>query len=88
MEVPASSAPIFKALGNEVRLRIVRTLARYGEVSCQKLCDLFPLSQPTMSTHFAKLVDAGIIRVRKEGTSHYYSLDTVLLRRHGISPKP
>lgn len=86
MPAPAS-ARIFKTLGSEVRLQIVQALARNGEVSCQQLRKLFPLAQPTMSLHFAKLVEAGIIRVRKEGTSHYYALNRALLRRHGITLK-
>ena len=38
-----------------------------------------------MSLHFTKLVNAGVIRVRKDRASHYYSLNKALLRHHGIT---
>lgn len=79
---------VFKALGSGVRLRIARVLASNGEVSCRQLRDLFTFSQPTMSRHFTKLVETGLIRVRKAGPSHFYSLNRPLLRRHGITLRP
>lgn len=75
---------IFKALGNEIRLAIVNLLLRKGELSCQDLQKQFTLSQPTMSHHFSKLINIGIIEVRKEGSNHFYSLNQKLLGKHGI----
>lgn len=75
---------IYRTLGNEVRLSIANLLLRKGELSCQELQRHFSLSQPTMSHHFTKLINTGIIQVRKEGASHYYSLNQKLLNQHGI----
>ena len=78
---------LFKALSDETRVDIVRHLLGNGngkELSCQELLHKFPLSQPTLSHHFNKLIDANILKVRKEGTSHFYSIDSDYLENLGI----
>jgi len=62
-----------KALGNQVRLQIVDFLMD-GE-QCQ--CELFPkfgLAQSTISAYLTKMVRAGILRFRKDGTRKMYSI--------------
>jgi len=62
-----------KALGNSVRLQIVDFLAD-GE-QCQ--CDIFPrfgLAQSTVSAYLTKMVKAGILNYRKDGTRKLYSI--------------
>ena len=62
-----------KALGNPVRLQIVDFLAA-GE-QCQ--CDIFPkfgLAQSTVSAYLTKMVKAGILNYRKDGTRKLYSI--------------
>lgn len=76
---------LFKALSDETRISIVRYILSSGkELSCQKLLHKFPLSQPTLSHHFTKLSDANILKVRKEGTSNFYSIDDRYLKSLGI----
>ena len=76
---------LFKALSDETRVDIVRHLLGNGkELSCQELLYKFPLSQPTLSHRFNKLIDANILKVRKEGTSHFYSIDSDYLENLGI----
>lgn len=76
---------IFQALGNKIRLDIVRAVFAQKEVSCQELLKQFPLSQPTMSHHFGLLLDSGVINVRKNGVRHFYKVDTKKLRSLGIN---
>jgi ArsR family transcriptional regulator len=62
-----------KALGNLVRLQIVDFLME-GE-QCQ--CEIFPkfgLAQSTVSAYLAKMVRAGILNFRKDGTRKMYSV--------------
>jgi ArsR family transcriptional regulator len=62
-----------KAMGNSVRLQIVDFLAA-GE-QCQ--CDIFPkfgLAQSTVSAYLTKMVRAGILNYRKDGTRKLYSI--------------
>ena len=76
---------LFKALSDETRVDIIKYLLSNGkELSCQELLDKFPLSQPTLSHHFNKLIDANVLKVRKEGTSHFYSIDNDYLKNFGI----
>lgn len=62
-----------KALGNPVRLQIVDFLVE-GE-QCQ--CEIFPrfgLAQSTVSAYLTKMVKAGILNYRRDGTRKMYSI--------------
>ena len=75
---------IFQALGNKVRLDIVKLILTEKETSCQSLLKKFPLSQPTMSHHFNLLLNSGILTARKDGVRHYYIVNTQKLNSLGI----
>lgn len=78
---------IFKALSDNTRIDILRHVLRNKEIACQELMKLFPLSQPTMSHHFNKLVDAGVLNNRKDGILWFYTLNTPYLNSLGINIK-
>lgn len=78
---------IFKALSDPTRLKIASFLAKHGQVSCSELSKKFPLSQPTLSHHYKKLADAGILEVSKEGVSHSYRINHELLKEAGVDLK-
>ncbi len=65
-------ASVLVALGDPVRLKIVARLAENGESPCGALGIEMPKS--TVSHHFKILREAGIVRVRLEGTSRHLSL--------------
>ncbi|WP_405797661.1 ArsR/SmtB family transcription factor [Streptomyces sp. NBC_01506] len=75
-ETAAELAPVFKALGDPVRLRLLSMIAsRAGGEIC--VCDLTPafdLSQPTISHHLKLLKQAGLIASERRGTWVYYRL--------------
>lgn len=84
------SIRVYKALADEMRLAIVRCLAR-SKVAL-KSCDVVKsctscgeLSQPAMSHHFKKLVDSGVVITKKLGTENMYELDRLVLARAGIN---
>ncbi len=80
-----SHISIFKALGDESRLRIVSLLSKVGEASCSEISGVISdLTQPTLSHHFKVLHEAGIIDVRKEGVSCYYILNRNRLKDMGV----
>jgi DNA-binding transcriptional ArsR family regulator len=62
-------AKVLCALGDPVRLDIVRKLARDGEIPCGG----FGVDMPkfSLSHHFRVLREAGVIGSRPEGTSTY-----------------
>ena len=81
---------ILKALADETRLGMLRAIAMQdGEVlgcdivsSCQKISQM---SQPTLSHHFSKLVDSGVLLEVKNGASKSYRLNYELLEEAGIN---
>jgi ArsR family transcriptional regulator len=85
----AEVVDIFKALSDEVRLRIVRAV--FGaELSVAELVSVLGLPQSTVSRHLKPLREAGLVDSRREGTSVFYrrgvalndaSLASVLERR-------
>jgi len=75
---------IFKALADQTRMRIVKTLIEKNDMSCQELMKHFRLSQPTLSYHFGKLLNSGILHARKDGVNHYYSVNKAYLKRLGL----
>jgi len=66
-------AKIFNALSDPIRLEIIEFL-RDGE-KC--VCEITPhvkLLQPVVSRHLKILKDAGLVKRRKKGTWHMYSV--------------
>lgn len=82
-----SVTKIFKALSDNTRIAILRHVLAEEEIACQELMKRFPLSQPTMSHHCNKLVDAGILNNRKDGVLWFYTLNDTYLRTVGIDIK-
>lgn len=80
----ATIASLFKALGDPHRVRIVNLLATAREAVCVcDLTDFLGLSQPTVSHHMRKLVDAGLLTREQRGVWAYYSLRHDAIRRLG-----
>ena len=69
-----SLAGVLYALGDPVRLEIVKRLAAKGDQPCAAF-DL-AIAKSTMSHHFRVLREAGVIVCRKQGTQHLNSLRT------------
>mgnify|MGYP004455623611 FL=1 len=67
------TATIFKALGDENRLRILLLLTTGEKCAC-KLLEKIQVTQPTMSHHMKILCDAGLVTGRKEGKWMHYSI--------------
>ena len=64
---------IFKALGDENRIRILKMLYSGEKCAC-KLLEELNISQPTLSHHMKILCDVGIVTGRKEGKWTHYSI--------------
>lgn len=61
-----------KAIGDEVRLRILRIL-RNESFGVLELCDILDLKQSALSHHLKILSDAQLLSKRREGNSIFYS---------------
>src|SRR4030066_99254 len=68
-------ARMFKALGNPVRLEILRLLAECQQCICGDIVAVLPLAQSTVSQHLKVLKEAGLIRGEIEGPATCYCLD-------------
>ena len=64
---------LFKALGDETRLRIVALLS-HGELCVCHLQDALKLPQPNVSRQLGILRSAGLVEDRRDGSWVYYRL--------------
>jgi ArsR family transcriptional regulator len=70
-----ATARVFKALADPHRVKIINLLATSPEPVC--VCEFtepLGLSQPTVSHHLKKLMDAGLLDREQRGTWAYYRL--------------
>jgi ArsR family transcriptional regulator len=67
-------AKIFKALGDETRLEIVKMLVGKERCVCAFL-SCFSMSQPAISNHLRVLREAGVVIDEREGRWIFYRLN-------------
>ena len=85
---------LFEALAHPTRLEILELLKRRS-MTAGEIAERFDVSKPTLSGHFAKLRDAGLIHADRNGTSITYSLNLSVLEevllgfmgRMGMAPE-
>lgn len=65
--------PIFKALSDETRMRIIEMLSE-GELCACELLQAFSITQPTLSYHMKILSESGLIFAVRSGAWMRYSL--------------
>ncbi|MGW0038216.1 metalloregulator ArsR/SmtB family transcription factor [Gordonia sp. NPDC003376] len=79
----AMLAPLFKALADPVRLRLLSSVASHvGGEAC--VCDISPgvdVTQPTISHHLKVLREAGLLDSERRGTWVYYRVVPSVLQR-------
>ncbi|GLB25822.1 transcriptional regulator [Lacrimispora xylanolytica] len=68
---------VFKALGDETRLKIVEMLS-CGELCACDILESFQITQPTLSYHMKILTESGLVISRKEGSWMRYSNNSKL----------
>jgi ArsR family transcriptional regulator len=75
----ASIDEVFKALGDPVRIQIVRMLAKNGEMCVCKIMEELSMTQSAVSHHLSTMKHAGLVTPRKQGQWIHYSLrgDTI-----------
>jgi DNA-binding transcriptional ArsR family regulator len=65
---------VFEALAHPTRRAILEML-KGGSKTAGELAAAFDVSKPTMSAHFAKLKEAGLIQADQRGTTIFYSIN-------------
>ena len=71
-------AKMLKAISEPKRLRIVDMLS-CGELCACEILEEFQITQPTLSHDMRVLLEAGLVKDRREGKNIYYSLDNEAL---------
>ncbi|MFG1889790.1 ArsR/SmtB family transcription factor [Micromonospora sp. NPDC049051] len=79
----AMVAPMFKALGDPIRLRLMSMIASVPEICVCDLTPAFDLSGPTISHHLKVLREAGLVDSDRRGTWVWYRVRPEAFRQLG-----
>lgn len=71
----AEYAPVFKAISDETRLKIIDMLSYESEMCACNILEEFSISQPTLSYHIKILSESGLINARRDGSWMKYTLN-------------
>lgn len=69
---------LLTAIGDETRLHLILEMLKMGKCSGVRVGEITEktnLSRPAVSHHLQIMKNAGLIKVRKEGTKNYYYFD-------------
>ncbi len=66
--------PLFKALADETRLKIVHMLT-LESMCANSILECFSITQPSLSYHMKILTSCGLVRARRQGGFTMYSVE-------------
>lgn len=69
------AAPLFAALGDETRLRLLVRLSSSGAESITRLCEGSKISRQAITKHLSVLSNAGLVRDRRAGRERMWELN-------------
>ena len=69
-----AAAPVFAALGDETRLRLVMRLCQSGRQSITQLSERQPITRQAVTKHLRVLSTAGLVRASKHGREQVWEL--------------
>jgi DNA-binding transcriptional ArsR family regulator len=72
----AEAAPVFAALGDATRLRIVDRLCRRGPLPIVRLTEDAAVSRQAVTKHLLALEQAGLVRSARAGRERIWELQT------------
>lgn len=71
---------VFKALAHPTRRNVLTILMRQEKLNAGDIVKYFEHKWPTITRHLKQLEDAGLILSTKDGTQHFYTLNTERMR--------
>lgn len=84
LESDDQCAAYLKALGDPIRLRIVKGL-QSGPLTVSDLAELLEVEMQKVSHHLRILFHADLVTIQKEGKYRYYQLNSTFVKnRHSI----
>src|ERR1700736_1279742 len=88
LKIPAlhNSAPVFAALGDETRLRLIAVLCAGGAMSIAQLTSGTQITRQAVTKHLHVLADAGLVRDVKSGRERLWEFELRKLEeaRHSL----
>ena len=73
--MPRSAAPLFAALGDETRLRLVIRLSRDGPTSIGRLTTDFAITRQAITKHLRTMQRVGLVRSQHRGRESLWHLE-------------
>jgi DNA-binding transcriptional ArsR family regulator len=70
-----AAAPVFAALGDETRLRLVSRLCTHGPQPIVRLTEGADVSRQAIAKHLRVLEDAGVVRGKREGRESLWEIE-------------
>jgi DNA-binding transcriptional ArsR family regulator len=71
----SGAAPVFAALGDATRLRVVQRLSEEGPLSIAKLTEGSQVTRQAVTKHLRVLEDAGLVRGERDGRENVWTLE-------------
>ena len=72
----ADHGPVFDALGDPTRRRVLADLSSLGQASCTDLSRRLPITRQAVSKHLTALADAGLVSAERQGRAVLYRVRT------------
>src|SRR3981081_4907020 len=81
LKIPAlrNSSPVFAALGDETRLRLIAVLCAGGAMSIAQLTSGTQITRQAVTKHLQVLADAGLVRDLKVGRERRWQFEAARL---------
>jgi DNA-binding transcriptional ArsR family regulator len=74
MATTPAEQPVFAALSDPTRRRVLELIGQHGEASASRLAASLPVSRQAVQKHLASLADAGLVADRRDGREVVYRL--------------
>ena len=69
------SAPLFAALGDETRLRLISRLCNDGPASITRLATGFAITRQAITKHLRVMKNSGLVRSARHGRESVWQMD-------------
>jgi DNA-binding transcriptional ArsR family regulator len=76
----ADAAPLFAALGDETRLRLIARLCQEGPLSISRLSEGASITRQAVSKHLGTLEESGLVQASQKGRERIYEFAPARLR--------
>lgn len=76
----AEAAPVFAALGDETRLKLLSRLCQEGPLSISRLSEGAPITRQAVTKHLDTLEGSGLVQASQKGRERIYEFAPARLR--------